>query len=126
MRIEWTRRRKVIAVAIAIAIAIATVFVAAIVAFDHARVRLRITPERIEACERGPIEADVEWLAPGTESIQIFVYGIGEKPKLWASAASRGRARTGEWINDGTTILLTDDAGKPLARRTIEAAACPQ
>lgn len=117
MRIEWTGRRKLIVTAV--------VFAILIIAVDHLRVRFRVTPGRIEACEKSPIEADVAWLAQGTESVQIFIYGVGEKPKLWLRGGSRGSARTGEWITDGTTLLLTDIAGRPLARRTIEAAACP-
>lgn len=124
MRIEWTGKRKL--VAIAVAIATIGAFSALVVRFDRTRARLSATPERMEACQRGPIEVDVTWLAPGNESVQIFIYGIGDKPKLWARAGWSGKARTGEWINDGTTILLTDAAGKPLARKTFEAATCLQ
>ncbi|WP_448102415.1 hypothetical protein [Luteibacter jiangsuensis] len=117
MRIEWTARRKLTVVLL--------LLVALAVAVDHFRVRFRVNPARIETCEHVGVEVDVAWMVIGTRSVKLFVYGVGEKPKLWLVGGWRGKARTGAWVSDGMTVMLTDSAGRTVAKKTIEAVACP-
>jgi hypothetical protein len=56
--------------------------------------------------------------------VNVFVYEVGQKPKLWISAAGSGSARTGEWLGDGGTVELTDGQGRVLAKRTLTSKDC--
>jgi hypothetical protein len=88
-------------------------------------VKLELEPNRIITCPNVPAEINVAWRAPRTDVVNVFIYQIGETPRLWTTGGAEGRAKTGPWIGDGTTLMITDNKGKVLARRTVESVACP-
>jgi hypothetical protein len=89
---------------------------------------LELTPTSFPACQGPNIVAHVRWDATSStrSSIKIFVHKAGNTPKLWFSGAPAGEADTGKWIADGSTLELTDDKGRLLARRTMETTPCKQ
>lgn len=88
-------------------------------------VKLELTPNQITTCPNVPAQINVTWRAPRTDVVKIFIYQLGEAPRLWTMGGSKGEARTGPWIGDGTTLMITDGSGKPLARKTVESIVCP-
>ncbi|UPG86542.1 hypothetical protein L2Y94_04060 [Luteibacter aegosomatis] len=89
------------------------------------RVTLIVSPTRLPACQTVPVSVDIAWNAPYARSVGILIYQLGDEPKLWLATAAQGSAKTGPWIMDGTTVLLTDQDGRRLARRTLESEKCP-
>jgi parallel beta-helix repeat protein len=57
--------------------------------------------------------ATINWIAPGTEAVEIHIGGPAGK--LLAEGGDRGSAQTGVWVTDGMTFYLQDVTnGKPL------------
>lgn len=101
------------------------VVIVAVLAYARLRVKLELKPDRITTCPNVAAEIDVRWRAPRTEIVEVYVYQIGQPPRLWTKGGSVGRARTGTWMGDGTTLMITDVNGRPLARKTMESITCP-
>ncbi|KLD64273.1 hypothetical protein [Dyella japonica] len=85
---------------------------------------LVVSPSHIEQCDHPRVEVDVHWWMPRRRVGTIYIYTVGEAPEPWHEARGRGMARTGDWVADGTTILLTDLDGRVLARRTVTSIRC--
>lgn len=105
----------------------AVVMVAIAVAwtFAHPAVKLELVPDRITTCPNVPAEIDVTWRVSRVDTVKIFTYQLGEAPHLWLAGGPTGEARTGPWIGDGTTLMITDGRGRVLARKTVESVVCP-
>lgn len=87
--------------------------------------RLRLVPDRVSLCQPPTNAIEVHWQAPRkVPVVNIYVYDVGQKPRLWLSAGNSGRQRTGEWLGDGSTVELTDAQGRVLAKRTLTSKDC--
>lgn len=87
-------------------------------------VNLTVSPSRIVQCTHPYVAVDVKWSVPRRHSVRLYVYTVGEAPKLWVEDRNKGESRTGDWVADGTTIMLTDRNGEVLARRTVTSIHC--
>jgi hypothetical protein len=85
---------------------------------------LTVTPDRIEQCTSPNVAVEVRWYAPRMPLVNIYTSKLGEPPQLWLTAGGRGTIRTGTWIADGSTVLITDAQGRTLARRTVTSVDC--
>lgn len=101
------------------------VVVAAGLAYLLRPAKLELDPDRITTCPNVPAEVTVTWRAPHTGVVKVFVSQIGEAPRLWTQGSSKGQAKTGPWVGDGTTLTITDESGRTLARKTVESVTCP-
>jgi hypothetical protein len=89
---------------------------------------LSVTPSTFPACGQGDIVVHVKWDMRGTASGHyVLLEGrqLGLLPRIFAPGTLAGEIDTGRWVNDGTTIIVTDEKGRVLAMRTIESTECP-
>jgi hypothetical protein len=96
--------------------------------FRHHHNLFVITPMKYSECLGPNMVAHIHWDMRGTASGQVVfisTYRLGMKPTVVAAGALVGEMDTGEWVTDGTTLMLSDDANHLLARRTIETTDCP-
>jgi hypothetical protein len=87
-----------------------------------------VTPERYSECVGPIIVARIHWDMRGSASgpfVFLSAYRVGMLPTTFWSGPLVGDAVTGDWVTDGTTIILTDQKGRLLAKRTIESVDCP-
>lgn len=76
---------------------------------------------------RGDIAAvRVKWTAPeGVKFTRISAASSGQEAKTWVEAGASGEQVTGEWVSDGTVLVLHDASTQAvLARVTAEATSC--
>lgn len=85
---------------------------------------LTLTPDRIDQCDSQNIEVQVSWYAPHHTTVNIYVSRLGAPPQLWVSAGGRGTEKTGAWITDGSSVMVMDEHGRMLARRTMTSVDC--
>lgn len=74
------------------------------------------------------IKVHIKWNMRGTASgqtVYVSSYRVGMLPLGFGSGPLAGEIDTGEWVNDGTTLLFSDDQHHVLAKRTIESTDCP-
>jgi hypothetical protein len=89
---------------------------------------LVVTPARYSECVGANIVAHVHWDMRGSAIgpyVYVSAYRVGMLPTTFSSGSLVGDAVTGEWVSDGTTIMLTDEKGRVLGKRTIESVDCP-
>jgi len=55
----------------------------------------------------------VSWDATAlpADGVQIWLQSPGEARKLWTAAAAQGSERTGEWLQNGTKVILVAGHG---------------
>lgn len=91
---------------------------------------LTVSPAIIDLCRapEGVVSVDVSWDASstGTEGTQVWLESPGEGKKLWSQEGAKGEARTGEWMRDGSKVILVGNAGVELAQIEISARTCPK
>jgi hypothetical protein len=85
---------------------------------------LTVLPDRIDQCASPNIAVEVSWYAPRQPFVKIYTSHLGEPTQLWLSSAARGNAKTGAWVTDGSSIVITDPQGRTLARRTVTSVDC--
>lgn len=86
---------------------------------------MTMTPGAIDRCLSTSTAVDVHWWSLGRGGVRLWVYSLGEPPKVWMEGPRHGKARTsGKWMVEGSTLMLTDLRGHVLARRTVTASDC--
>lgn len=90
---------------------------------------LTLKPGGIDRCKTsdGPVSIEVSWDARafGTEGVHVFLQNPNEERKLWSSAGAVGSEKTGEWMQDGSTVILVNAVnGKDIANLTMRDVAC--
>lgn len=90
---------------------------------------LTLKPGGIDRCKTsdGPVSIEVSWNATafGTEGVHVFLQNPNEERKLWSSAGAVGSERTGEWMQDGSMVILVNAAnGMDIANLTMRDVAC--
>jgi hypothetical protein len=94
-----------------------------------AGVKFAVTPNEFRKCDaaNGRTVAHVSWdvTAAGTQFVNVLV-GSGEgAPKLFITGKATGEHDTGNWVVDGTQLILQDAANKhTLAMVTVKAKDC--
>ncbi|WP_158883184.1 hypothetical protein [Rhodanobacter sp. L36] len=88
---------------------------------------LEITPENFSECNGGNTVVHVTWEVGRRYSrpISIYVNNLGSTPQLWYTGDSKGVQDTGEWMRDGTSLILMDAKGREITKRTLESTDCP-
>jgi hypothetical protein len=83
-------------------------------------------PASFPDCHGPNIVAHVRWDATSRtrRHIRIYVYKVGNPPKLWYEGAPAGEMDTGKWVADGSTFDLRDHHDQLLARRTMQSTVC--
>ncbi len=92
-------------------------------------VTFQVSPMSLRVCEHRDLRMSVEvtWdaQAAGAKTVTIWVNDGSSGPKRWLSGGATGRAQTGVWIGDNSTLRMTvGEAGKTLALRRIHVTAC--
>lgn len=91
------------------------------------RASFTVSPSHFSLCNGPNIKVDVAWRLPkGTKlPIDIYVSRVGYPAKVWYTSRQRvGEQMTGEWMADGSSLMLHDGHGRLLTRRTITADDC--
>ncbi len=91
-------------------------------------VSLEVKVEKV-TCKSGRGElakVRVKWTAPeGVNFTRISAAEPGQGAKTWVEAGTSGEEVTGEWVGDGTALVLHDASTQAeLARITAEAISC--
>ncbi len=109
-------------------LASSAVLIGAIIVYRQAHRNLVvITPSTFSECSGPKFVTHVQWDMRGTahgNAVFVSAYRLGMQPTVVGSGPLRGELDTGEWVSDGTTLLLSDDANHVLAKRTIETSDC--
>ncbi|WP_458071938.1 hypothetical protein [Rhodanobacter sp. BL-MT-08] len=120
---QWRLLRSSVLVLLAVALLVAMIH-----RLRHHHNLVVITPTKYSECLGPNVVAHIQWDLRGTASGQfvfISAYRLGMKPTVVATGALVGKVDTGEWVTDGTTLMLSDDKNHLLAKRTIETTDCP-
>lgn len=76
---------------------------------------LKLESSSIDLCKHpsGLMSAQVSWDASAlpADGVQIWLQSPGEARKLWTAAAAKGSERTGEWLQNGTKVILVAGHG---------------
>lgn len=90
-------------------------------------VSFTVSPSQYSQCNGPNVRVHVAWKLPRDIKLPITIYvsGVGRPAKAWYSAYERtGEQTTGEWMADGSSLMLRDGHGWLLARRTITSEDC--
>jgi hypothetical protein len=91
-------------------------------------VSLEVKVEKVTCkSDRGELaEVRVKWTVPeGVSFTRISAASPGQEAKTWVEAGASGEEVTGEWVGDGTALVLHDASTQAvLARITAEATSC--
>jgi len=90
---------------------------------------LTVDPAVVDACTHPDNLAavNVTWdaTAAGTEGIQIFLQDAAGAKKLWSAAGAKGSQETGQWMADGSQVILVNGAdSRELGRVGIKFTPC--
>lgn len=79
--------------------------------------QINISPSLITQCTNGHGHATLTWIAPAGSRVQIRI-GARDGVPMTALTDATGSAQTGDWIDDGMTFYLVNDAGVEFGRVT--------
>ena len=94
-----------------------------------AGIKFDVTPAEFRKCDasNGRIVAHVSWdaSAAGAQFVNVLVGNEGAEPKLFTTGKASGERETGNWVVDGTQLILQNAANKQkLAVVTVKAKDC--
>lgn len=76
---------------------------------------LKLESSTVDLCKHpsGLMSTLVSWDASAlpADGVQIWLQSPGEARKLWTAAPAKGSERTGEWLQNGTKVILVAGHG---------------
>jgi hypothetical protein len=94
-----------------------------------AGVTFEVTPLQFRKCDavKGRTVVNVKWdvTAAGVQYVNVLINSGGAEPTLFTTGKATGERKTGNWVVDGTQIILQNAANKKqLATVTISGQDC--
>jgi len=86
-----------------------------------------MTPDEGDFCQSPEGKAvELRWLVINRDGTKFTNYGLaGSRLFFWHQAGRMGWVKTGAWFTEGTSVVMTDQEGHVLARKTMTAIRCP-
>ena len=92
-------------------------------------ITFEVTPSEFRLCDadKGHIVAKLSWdvRQAGVRYVDILVSRGGSEPKLFLTGKANGERDTGNWVQDGSELILQNTANKQtLATRKVSGKSC--
>jgi hypothetical protein len=90
---------------------------------------LEVSPTHFLECHGPNTVVHVKWRVSRRVKLPVTIYvsRLGHPPVPWYSSSERvGEQDTGDWIADGSSLMLRDGHGKTLVQRTVTSDDCPK
>lgn len=84
---------------------------------------LKLDQSVVDLCAHpdGLMATQVSWDASSlpTEGVEVWLQSPGEERKLWAATTPKSTDKTGEWLRNGSKVILINGADKAVLQEIV-------